>query len=75
MKNVLLSSKIFKAVREIRENGIGERIVEEVTLVEHFVHTSRFGIIGTQVEIETTLWNLWCREGESNPQGPKPGGF
>jgi hypothetical protein len=18
---------------------------------------------------------LWCREGESNPQGPKPGGF
>jgi hypothetical protein len=19
--------------------------------------------------------NLWCREGESNPQGPKPGGF
>jgi hypothetical protein len=22
------------------------------------------------------LWDsCWCREGESNPQGPKPGGF
>jgi len=43
--------------------------------VEHFVHTSRFGIIGTQVEIEITLWNLGAGRGSRTPKVLSTGEF
>ena len=63
--NVLLSSKIFKTVHGIRENGIGERIVEEAIFVERFVHTRRFGISGAQVKIRNNFFGILVPGGGS----------
>jgi hypothetical protein len=73
--NVLLSSKIFKTVREIRKNGIGVRIVENVTFVEHFVHTCRFGIKGAQVKIEITFLESGAGRGSRTPKALSTGEF